>query len=317
MADTISTGGSLSDAVTFKLHEKTIPIVRAGLVYAQFGQDGKLLPGTNTVRFVKKPDLAADTAYLGDEVTNPAAEALPAITHVDITTNEIGRVVSISRRAGNISPLELVDWAKDTLGYDAARRIDYEVLTMLSSTATVALHVTATTNMQIDGSTTRSSVNANFTMPFARKILVKLQTLDLDTSGDILAVTHPLVTGDLMGDTTSATGWVASHVYKPENMYNAEVGKTFNIRYATTTRGIKYAAAGSGAADVYATLVGLGPWAFGKVNIEALRFTSVSPTPDHADALGRTWKLGYYMDYGCGLLDAGKFIHAETLATAI
>ena len=51
-------------------------------MYAQFGQDGKILPGTDTIRFVKKPDLAADTSFLADEVTNPTPEALPAITKV-------------------------------------------------------------------------------------------------------------------------------------------------------------------------------------------------------------------------------------------
>lgn len=308
MADTLTTTGNLSNAVTFKLSEKTIPIVRAALIYAQFGQDGKLLPGTNILRFIKKPDLAAQTSYLSDEVTNPASEALPAITNVDLSTNEIGRVISISRRAGNISPLELVDWAKDTLGFDAARRIDYECRTALATGGTL---------MQIDGSSTRANVNAVYTMAFARKALIKLQSLDLDTSGDVVAVTHPFVVGDIMADTTAGTGWTAAHVYKPENFFNGEVGKAYNLRFATTTRALVFAGAGAAAADVYVTFTGLGPWALGKASIEDLRFTAVPPTPDHADALGRTWKLGYYMDFGAITLDNTKFLRQETTATAV
>lgn len=307
MADTVSTGGSLPSAVTFKLAEKSIPIVRSALIYAQFGQDGKLLPGTNILRFVQKPDIAADTTNLADEVTNPTAIALPAITNVDVSTNEIGRVISISRRAGNISPLELVDWAKDTLAYDAARRIDYECREAVAGGGTA---------MYANGSA-RATLNTNFSMAFARKNLIKLQALDLDTTGDVTAVTHPFVVGDIMADTTAGTGWTAAHQYKPENFFNGEVGKAYNLRFSTTTRSKVFAGAGAAAADVYVTMIGLGPWAFGKASIEDLRFTAVPPTPDHADALGRTWKLGYYMDFGVGVLDSTKFIRAESTATAV
>jgi len=307
VADTLTTTGSLANAVTFKLAEKTIPIVRAALIYAQFGQDGKLLPGTNILRFIKKPDLPADTTYLSDEVSNPASEALPAITNVDISTNEIGRVVSISRRAGNISPLELVDWAKDTLAFDAARRIDYECRTALS---------TGGTAFYANG-VARGTLNTTFSMAFARKGLIKLQALDLDTTGDVIAVTHPFVVGDVMADTTAGTGWTAAHQYRPDNFFNGEVGKAYNLRFATTTRALIFAGAGAAAADVYTTYAGLGPWAFGKASIEDLRFTAVSPTPDHADALGRTWKLGYYMDFGSGVLDSTKFLRMESTATAV
>lgn len=311
MADTLTNNpASFTQAVTFKLAEKTIPIVRSALLYAQFGQTGRIQQGTDTLRFVQKPDLAADTSYLSDEVTNPASEALPAITKVDVTTKEIGRVVSISRRAGNISPLELVDWAKDTLGFDAARRIDYEVREEIVTGGTAFY----STN---DGTPTRAEVNDNFSMALARKALIKLQSLDLDTSGDVVNVTHPFVVGDIMADTTAGTGWTAAHQYKPENMFNGEVGKAYNSRYVTTTRAKIFAGAGASGKDVYITMSGLGPWAFGKASIEDLRFTAVSPTPDHADALGRTWKLGYYMDFGVKVLDSTKFLRIESTATAI
>lgn len=312
MADTVSTGGSLSNAVTFKLREKTIPVVRAKLVYAQFGQDGKIGDGTDTLRFIKKADLSADTTNLADEVTNPTPEALPAITKVDVTTKEIGRVVSISRRAGNISPLELVDWAKDTLAFDAARRIDYECRTVLEAGGTL---------MQTNGTNgTRNTISANMVAADFRKALIKMQALDLDTSEMLTAVTSPFVVGDLMADTTNPGGWLAVHQYSGSGntpILNGEVGKLYNIRTNTTTRASKFTAAGAASADVYATFIGLGPWAFGKANIEDLRFTAVPPTPDHADALGRRWLLGYYMDFGAAVLDSTKFIRYESTATAV
>lgn len=310
MADTVTTGGSLSLAITFQLRKETIPIVRTRLVYAQFGQDGKILPGTDMIRFVKKPDLAADTSFLADEVTNPTPEALPAITKVDITSREIGRVVSISRRATNMSPLELVAWAKDTLAFDAARRMDYEVKEVLKTGGTL---------MQTNGTlNTRNTISANMTAADIRKSLIKLQALDLDTSMNITAVTHPFVVGDLMGEATNPGGWLAVHQYgAPGNILNGEVGRLYNTSFMTTTNAIKFAGAGSGAVDIYATMIGLGPWAFGKANIEDLRFTAVPPTPDHADALGRRWLLGYYMDWGVGIIDSTKFIRYESAASAV
>jgi N4-gp56 family major capsid protein len=123
------------------------------------------------------------------------------------------------------------------------------------------------------------------------------------------------VVGDLMADSTTPGGWQAVQVYgqNPAALYNGEVGKCHGTRFITTTRAKTF----TSTTTVYATMVGLGPWAFGKAAVESLRFTAVPPTPDHADPLGRTWILGYAMDWGVKTLDSTKFLRFESAATSV
>lgn len=315
MADVLTLKADLAAAITFELRKQTIPVVRQELRYAQFGQDGMLVPGTDTVKFIKYPDIAAlgTTANYqlnADEQTSPAAEALPAISSVTITSTPYGRVVGISRRAGLYSPIDLVAHAKDTIAYDAARLIDTIVRDTVTAGGTV---------MYAAGRASRVTVAAgdNMKMNEARLWLTKLRALDLNTDNPV-AVTHPFVVGDLMAETTTPGGWQNAHVYAQDgSLFNGEVGKAYSVRFITTTRGKVFTGAGAGGIDVYASMVGMGPWSHGKTSIESLRFTAVPAQPDHADPLGLKWLLGFAVDYGCAVLDSTKFIRFESAATSV
>lgn len=64
------------------------------------------MPGTNQLMLLEVPDLTADTAYLSTETTNPSPEALTLNT-ITVSTNEIGRLLQISRRARNVSAFDI------------------------------------------------------------------------------------------------------------------------------------------------------------------------------------------------------------------
>ena len=298
--------GDLAGTIQFALQKRVIPVIRQELMFAQFAQPGRIEPGTDRLRFVKFPDVTEVTTTLPDEVSSPAVEALPLLSYVEITTSEIGRVWGISRRARNMSAFDLVSLARDRIAYDAARRIDTIVRDVLAAGGT-AMYPT------IGGHTTRATLVQTdlISLSDARKWLVKRDAMDLPAR-DMVAVTHPFVVGDLMADTTATTGWVPLHQYVPEAIFNGEIGKAYGTRFVTTTRAKTVASN----ITVYQTYVGLGPWCIGSATLDDLQFRYVAG-PDKSDPLDRTTLLGYYMDYGAGLIDTTRYIRFESAATTV
>ena len=305
MAYTVS--GDLAGTIQYALQKRVIPVVRQELIFAQFAQTGKIEAGTDRLRFVKFPDVAEVTTTLPDEVSSPAIEALPLLSYVEITAQEIGRVWGLSRRSLNLSAFDLVNLARDRIAYDAARRIDTIVRDVLATGGTVMYAQTTGPNTQ------RTDLGATDTIKMndARLWLIKRDAMDLPAR-DMVAITHPFVVGDLMGDTTATGGWLPLHQYSPEAVFNGEVGKAYGTRFVTTTRAKTVAST----TTVYLTFVGVGPWCIGTASIEDLKFKFVSGS-DKTDPLDRTTLLGYYMDFGAGLIDTTRYIRYESAATTV
>lgn len=299
--------GDLAGTIQYALQKRVIPVIRQELMFAQFAQPGRIEPGTDRLRFVKFPDVAEATTLLPDEISSPAVEALPLLSYVEISTQEIGRVWGISRRARNMSAFDLVSLARDRIAYDAARRIDTIVRDVLATGGTVMYAQTTGPNL------VRTDLGATdlLKMNDARLWLIKRDAMDLPAR-DMVAVTHPFVVGDLMNDTATGNGWVPLHQYAPEAIFNGEIGKAFGTRFVTTTRSKSVAST----TTVYLTFVGIGPWCVGTATLDDLQFRYVAG-PDKTDPLDRTTLLGYYMDYGAGLIDTTRYIRYESAATAV
>jgi N4-gp56 family major capsid protein len=310
--DVYTLKADLAATITFELRKQTIPVVRDALRYAQFGQDAKFTPGTDTMKWVKNPDIAelgSVAAYQlnADEITSPLSEALAAITTVTATSTPYGRVVGISRRNALYSPLDMVAHAKDTLAFDAARLMDTIVRDEVTANGTVQYAASRASRITV-------AAGDNFKMDEARKILTKIDSLNLPTS-DLVAITHPFVVGDLRGDAATPGGWQNAHAYASDGaLFSGEAGRAYGIRFVTTMRAKKFTAAGAAGIDVYTTMVGLGQWSHGKVGVEALRFEAVAPGGDHADVLALQWKLGWAVDFAAKTLDSTKFIRFESAA---
>ena len=140
--------GDLAGTIQYALQKRVIPVIRQELMFAQFAQPGRIEPGTDRLRFVKFPDVSEVSTTLPDEISSPAVEALPLLSYVEITTQEIGRVWGISRRARNMSAFDLVSLARDRIAYDAARRIDTIVRDVLATGGTVMYAQTTGPNTQ-------------------------------------------------------------------------------------------------------------------------------------------------------------------------
>jgi N4-gp56 family major capsid protein len=298
---------AITNALTNQVKTNLLTNLRARLVVAQFAQEGMVEKGHNVIRFLQVPDLAASSTTLADDGVNPTAEALTLST-VDITPSEIGRLVSITRRANNISPFEIVKKAANILSFDAQRRIDTIVWTAATASGTSRYSGSANS---------RATTSANIAGTDVRKASVKLQGLNaLPFGNDWVAVTHPFVVGDLMNE-TSAGSWLDTNKYTTsDTIKNGETGKLFGVRFMQTTNSTVFAAAGAGAVDVYATLF-LGQEALGMGSIQNITPTFVPAEPDHSDGLGRTALIGYYMDTGAAALQAATYIRFESAATAL
>lgn len=167
--------------------------------------------------------------------------------------------------------------------------------------------------------TSRVTVAAGDTLKMndARRWLVKLDAMNLPNDG-LVAITHPFAVGDLMADTASPGGWQTVNVYggSGQGILNGELGRAYGTRFVTTTRSKIFTGAGAAGANVYVTLVGVSPRVVGTAAVEDLQFRYVQG-PDKTDPLDRTTLLGYYMDYGAGLIESTQYIRFEHGATAI
>jgi len=299
---------AITASLTNQVKSKMITVLRAKLILAQFAQEGMVDKGHNVIRFLQVPDLSASSSTLADDGVNPTAEAL-SLTTVDLTPSEIGRLVSVTRRAQNISPFSIVEKASNILAFDGQRRIDTIIWTAAVASGTVRYSGAANS---------RATVTANAAGTDIRKWGIKLRSLNaMPWEGNTwVAATHPFVTGDLQGE-TAASGWQDFNKYAtPEGLKNGETGKMYGTRFVESTQATIFAGAGMGSVDVYATLI-FGQEAVGVGSIQNLTPTFVPATPDHADGLGRTALIGYYMDTGAVALQAAAYSRFESAATAL
>jgi N4-gp56 family major capsid protein len=304
LTGTYAVSADLAGTIQFALQRRVIPVVRQELMFAQFAQEGRIEQGSDRLRFVKIGDVAEVSTTLPDEISNPSVEALPLFSFVEITPVEIGRLWGLSRREQNISAFDMVNLARDRIAYDAARRIDTIVRDVLFTGGVV---------MYAAGRASRAALTAPdvLKMNDARLWLIKRDAADLPAR-DMVAVTHPFVVGDLMNDTTAVSGWQPLHQYSPDAIFNGEIGRAYGTRFVTTTRAKTVAST----VTVYVTFVGIGPWAIGTAALQDLQFRFVDG-PDKSDPLNRTTLIGYYMDFGAGLLDTTRYIRFESAATTV
>lgn len=307
MANT--TQSTISAVVTAQIRKTMVENLRAQLVFAAHATKGTIDRGHGTLIFPQYTDLSESATTLADDGSNPTAEAM-SLTTFTVTPSEIGRVLSITRRAKAVAPHELVQIAADLLSYDGKRRVDTIVADAAKAGGTVRYSGTVSS---------RATVVANTTAADIRKAVVKLRSLNAIPFGDgtFKAITDPFVTGDLMAESGGTSGsWVDSARYaKPEEIARGEVGKMFGASFIESTQAPIFAAGGAGSVDVY-TIHFLGKGAVGAGSIEDLTPTFVQGA-DKADALDRTTLIGYRLDQGALALQTGSYVRYETAATAL
>ena len=299
---------TISAVVTAQVRSDILTNLRGSLVFMQVATPGTIDKGHATLVFPQYTDLTASSSTLNDDGTNPTAEAM-SLTTTTVTPSEIGRVISITRRARAVSPHDLSKIAADLLSFDARRRVDTIISDAAKAGGTVRYSGTVTA---------RTSVVATATSADFRKMNTKLRALNAMTwGGSWLCITDPFVSGDIQAESGGVGGsWQDTNRYTtPDQMKNGEVGKLFGSRVLESTETPIFAAGGSGSADVY-TAFFFGKQGVGAGTIEGITVTTVSG-PDHADALDRAKLIGYRLDMGASALNANNYGRFETAATAL
>ena len=308
MANT--TQAALAAVILAQVQATMITNLRAKLVFGAYTEPGTIDRGHGTLIFGQIPDLTESTSTLSDDGINPTAEAM-TLTTVTVTPSEIGRVISITRRAKALSPYDLIMKAANLLSFEALRRVDTIIGTAASASGIARYSGTALS---------RVTTSANITSADVRKWNTKLRSVNAIPfeDGTFKAIVHPFVSGDLQAESGGVGGsWVDSNRYAdPEQLKRGEVGKLFNTSFMESTHTVLQAAAGAGAVDIYTTDV-LGQGAIGSGKVEDITATFVDDTPDKADALGRSVLVGFRLDMGATALQSNAYCRFESAATSL
>lgn len=226
-------------------------------VYAQWGQKRPIPKmGGKTVNFRKFNALSAATTALTEGVT-PAGNSLN-VTAQTATVNQYGDFVTVSDILDLTAIDPVLNETADVLGDQASDTIDQLTRDILA----------AGTNVQYANSrASRVTVAAgdNLTVLEVRKAV---RTLKRNKSRPIqnkyyVAIVEPGATFDLQSDTL----WQDASKYAgSEQLFSGEIGRIFGVRFVETANGKKFAGAGAGAVDVYATII-FGEEAYGMVDV--------------------------------------------------
>lgn len=248
----------LSDEMKVFYSDYLIDMAEPELVHDQFGQK-KPIPknGGKTIEFRKYDSLAKAMTPLTEGVT-PAGNALNVST-ITATVAQYGDFIELS----DVLLLTAIDnnlvEATRLLGSQAGRTLDTVTREVLNGGSNV---------MYAQGGASRTALtqaNNKLTVDDIRKAVRVLKKFNAPRiNGDYCAIIHPDVAYDLMSD----PAWKAPHEYKDTtNLYEGEIGKIAGVRFVETTEAKIFGkAAGSGAVDVYSTLV-MGADAYGVTEI--------------------------------------------------
>ena len=132
--------------------------------------------------------------------------------------------------------------------------------------------------------------------------------------GTYIAIIHPSVAYDL----TESEGWIEAHKYAtPENIYNGEIGKLYNIRFVEDPTMKVYNGNGSDVLAVYATIV-MGAEAYGIIdpNDEGLRMiVKMAGTGGTSDPLEQRSTVGWKACQAAKILYQERIVRVESCAT--
>lgn len=261
MVDTLATlSAEAKQYYDKKMLVRALPVLRM----AAAGQQRDIPKNSgNQVSYRRMNTLSTATTALNEGVT-PAASAL-SITEVTGTVAQYGNYVEVTDALDLMGIDMVIREATTLLGENAAQSVEEIVRSEIQAGTTV---------QYITGSARASQAASNvITFAAIRKMIRTLMTNDTQPyygkrndagmGGMFMGIIHPFPWYDLVGDTTVLNTFTYSD---PDKIYTLEIPQLANVAWIVTTKAPKFAAAGSGGADVYGTLV-FGSDAFGVVNV--------------------------------------------------
>jgi N4-gp56 family major capsid protein len=244
---------------------------------------GRLVPGTNAIRFIAYGDLSSTDPVVAVEGTPPATEAL-TIGYAEYDVAQRVRLVELTDVVLALNPHELMAVAAERVAWDALRTVDKSIATAVMAGTGITLAVAGSGLAASD----------------IRKWAAQLKTANVPTfpDGNYVSIIHPAVAYDLQSD-TAIGGWLEASKYgSPENLFSGEIGRMYGIRFIESTVGTVNA----GATDTYNTVV-FGPEYFAFGDLQSIETFMVRPGGDHADPAAQSAIVGYKGMWGAKTIE--------------
>jgi len=301
---------NFNQTVTALVRRQIDDNLRNRAVYLQAGEPiiGKIIPGTNLIRFIAYSDLSVTTNL--NVVTpgttpwlvegTPPTEEEFTIDYEEYGASQAGRVLAISDVALAESPHDLMAVAAERVGVNAALTTDLWTGNILHAGAA------AGRVLYSGAATSRVTVAAthNLTAANVRRAVSVLKKNNVPMFGDGMyrAFIDPFISHDLSAE-VAAGGWLDVARYaSPASILNGEIGRFAGVRFIETNVATLFANAGvGGTVDVYSTFF-FGPGAFAFGDLQTIRAYVNGLTADKADPLAQKAQVGWKGMFGALLL---------------
>ena len=189
------------------------------------------IPGS-TVTLQRYVDLAANTTAL-TETTDPDAVAMSTPTNVNITLNEYGNSVLVTRALELFSLADVDPAIANIIAFNLADSIDSVAMTTLRGGTNKIYGGSATSTATIAAASTIDSADV-------RKVVAKLRAAKAVARKGSLYWTgiHPEVSHDLRAESSSGQGWLLPNQYgsSQDRIWAGEIGNYEGAYYIETAR---------------------------------------------------------------------------------
>ena len=258
----VTTDSGLSDEMKTFYSDYLIDMAEPNLVHDQFGQKHPIPKnGGKMIEFRKYDPLPKMLTPLTEGVT-PDGQKL-TMSVITAKVEQYGGYVELS----DILMLTAIDnnlvQATKLLGSQAGRTLDTITREVLNGGTNVQYaEGQVTSRAALVGG--QESGNHYLTVDAVRRAVRFLKVMNAPKiNGDYVGIIHPDVSYDLMSDPK----WINVKTYSdPEGIYQGEIGKIEGVRFVETSEAKVFTGEGSGARDVYSTLI-LGDDAYGVTEI--------------------------------------------------
>jgi N4-gp56 family major capsid protein len=189
----------------------------------------------SSIRFQFHNDIA-DTTIAGAtlaETTDPDAVALPATTTLDVSQQELGRVVLPTRKLSLMSLADVDPWIANAVSFNMAMTLD----------AGIAAKLDAGTNVIRESAGALSTTAAKSTITSTdtlkgrdiRYAVTKLRASNVPTRGGMYtAYVHPEVSHDLRTETGNNIWRTPNEYQNIQSLYAGEIGAWEGVRFIET-----------------------------------------------------------------------------------
>lgn len=284
--------------------------LRASLPHTTPGnyEPGRIIKGTNLIRFARYPDLSAATTPI-TQGTAPTSRAL-SIESETLSVAQYGDVLEWTDLAELDSPHDVVAIGAERAARVAALTIDTIVRDVLA----------AGTNVKYSNGSARSLVSATITGAMVKQMFWFLQTSNVPTfwDGTYRAIITPEQAYNIEADTATG-GWMDAHKYVDNApLLSGEVGRYAGVRFLVSDNAKVFTTAGASSADVHSAYF-MGPKSYAIGDSQTLRAYFIPRGGDHSDPLAQLGKLGWKVRFGSILIDqaGARYVRLETAATTL